>query len=129
MDNRIFEVLDILGDYDTTLNITIQAFGEILEDLDCDSETACMAEGLIVAIIMDKGVRLIPEDPQTQEEVLSNAPGLEQVYATLPESLPLIYEVALGYAIALSQSRWAWRPWERVRNFLLEWEDDPETTH
>lgn len=120
MDDIAWELASILGDYDTTLAETLFAVGRVQEDRQCSPDTAMIAEGLVVAVIMDKATPLIPEEEKEQQAIFAHTDSLEEVYDRLPERLPLIYEVCLGYAMALSQSRYGWRPWERLRDYILE---------
>lgn len=124
MDDKILEVLDILSDYDNTLSHALGVFEVLCEDERIATDTLAMMEGVLVAIMVDAGERLIPDSEQEQEAIMDAATGLEEVYATLPTPSPLLYQMAIAYAVILSQTRNAWRPWERVKEFLLKVEDD-----
>jgi hypothetical protein len=126
MDELIFGVLDILSNYDATLDHALTSCEVILDDTSCGEDTRLFAQGLLVAIILDKAAPLIPEDDEKQEQVMAAAVGLSEVMEKIPRPVPLIYQVALGYAVALSQSRNGWHPWERVRDFVLEEGPDPQ---
>jgi hypothetical protein len=126
MGDKIWDALDALADYDSTLESALSAVDVIGADSKCDPDTMALAEGLLVSVLLDKVASLLPEDKQAQEEIAKQALGLEEVFSSLEDPAPLVYQVAIAYAVALSQGHNQWRPWDRVRDILLAQEAPKE---
>lgn len=120
MDEKIIGIIDILADYDRVLHSAVQLVDHMWDDHALSTDTMSLMEGVMVSAMLDKAAPYIPDSEDQQQAVMSQADRLGEVTGRMPSPLPLIYQVALGYAIALSQSRNGWRPWERVRDYILE---------
>lgn len=120
MDEKTMGMLDILADYDRTLLCAVQLAECVTEDEQCGQDTRAIMEGLIISIMLNKADPLIPESDEDQQQVMDAAEDIGKVLASLPAPLPLIHQVAIGYAVALSHSNWGWHPWRYIRDYLLE---------
>lgn len=139
MEPKIKRALDILSLYDKTLFAALVAYKMVREDGYCDEETVQLAENLIIAIILDKSNTLLPDSIAEQKRILNEAEGINEVIDSIRVDghreewmdhilhMPLINHVTIGYAALLSQSSYGWRPWERVRDALLEEGDEDES--
>lgn len=126
--------LEVLRDYDDTIYLVFDAINVVDNDRSCDNDTVDMFEAALISLLLDKISSHIPDGEEAQRDILLQAEGLEELMAAWPESGSLLSQTILGYAVALSQSRWGWRPWERVRQALTQdltevGTDDPQETH
>lgn len=129
MEEKIWDVIDILADYETTVAEVMDAIDKVHDDPQCDDDTKRLAEALLISVILNKAETLAPIDEQAWQDMTKQAEGLEQVKQLLfgdAKTAPLLWQVSLGYAVALSQTRWGWTPWNQVRQLLLEEEGDGE---
>lgn len=128
MDERIMGVIDVLTDYDQVLSAAVDLADRMEDDPVLSVDSMSLMEGVLISIMLDKAAPYIPDDMEKQEEVIGQADRIDEVLGKIPVPTPLLYQVALGYAVALSQGRNGWRPWEQVRDCILEWEDEQEDT-
>lgn len=119
MNERLGEALDVLGDYDTTVARTLVLLDYLQEDHECDDDTMTLGEGLLIAVLLDKASPLTPVTEEDQAQVMAQAQGLPELLESIGEHIPLLCQVAIGYAVLLSRSRNGWRPWERFRDTML----------
>lgn len=136
MERKIFRALEILSLYDMTLHAALDAYRTVHGSGECDEETVQLAENLIIAVILDKSNALLPHSAEEQKRILDEADSIHEVIDAVRVEghreewmdhilhMPLINHVTIGYAALLSQTSYGWRPWERVRDTLLQEGDD-----
>jgi hypothetical protein len=124
MEDKTFEVLGCLAGYDNTLYRAMRAYSQTYADTDCDADTQQLCENFVIAIMLDKIQKLMPEDAEVCQRIMAEASQRAGELLPNEENVGLLEQAALSYALALSQSHWGWRPWNNVCDILTEEDED-----
>jgi len=121
MDEQTYEVLEILGLYDSPLMSLLNAYDKV-EDSSIEDHVDMSEIGMeqvIVNYLLVRTNQHLPEDKGQWLDLAHQQVKYLDVVAKL--SPTLMAHCALWYVIALTQSRWGQLPWDRVSGLILEW--------